>query len=188
MQKTKHTKGELNVNATVCSVFFFKEVLSIDERDNKSLSKSNSRPIVVQQRNPHSYDADFMAELPLYVQTKALTAHIIQNYINNSTQNFLHNFQKSIELLWIDLFERGFVEAEDVRLVKLWIKALTQVGYQFQGNSKSKSETAGVSSQHLRLLNGGKTLNQLSVELTNKLYHKSSYINSTCLQNSAGLS
>ena len=142
----------------------------------------------MQERNPHSYDADFMAELPLYVQTKALTTHIIENYNNNSTQNFLHNFQESIELLWIDLFERGFVEAEDVRLVKLWIKALTQVGYQFQGNSNSKSETAGVSSQHLRLLNGGKTLKQLSVELTDKLYRNYSYLNSTCLQNSAGLS
>jgi STELLO glycosyltransferases len=30
------------------------------------------RPLVVQQRNPHSYEADFTAELPLYLQGSVL--------------------------------------------------------------------------------------------------------------------
>ena len=142
--------------------------------------------MVVQDRNPHSNDADFRAELPLYVQTKALTSHIVENYINNKAQTFLDDFPKSIEQLWIDLFERGFVEVEDVHLVQLWIKALTQVGYQFPGTPSSHKSGAGVSSQHLKLLNGGKTLLELSDELTKKMYQNSSYLDSTCLHNSAG--
>jgi hypothetical protein len=127
-----------------------------------------------------------MAELPLYVQAKALTSHIFQNYINNTEQNFVKKFTESIEQLWIDLFERGFVESDDVYLVKLWIKALTQIGYQFPGNGKDQIKKS-VSSQHLRLLQGGKTLKDISDEFTKNLYQNSSYLNTSCSNNSAGL-
>ncbi len=92
-----------------------------------------SRPIVVQDRNLHSLEADFMAEQQLYEQTKAFVSHIIENYVNNTDENYLDDFPNSIKKLWIDLYENGFVEIEDVQSITLWLKALSDVGYKFPG-------------------------------------------------------
>ena len=40
------------------------------------------RPIVIQDRNPHSYEADFNAEIPLYTKSAFLVSYLIQNYVN----------------------------------------------------------------------------------------------------------
>jgi hypothetical protein len=47
------------------------------------------RPLVVQERNPHSHEADFVAELPLYIQAKALSSLIVNNYINKKGNIFV---------------------------------------------------------------------------------------------------
>ena len=78
-----------------------------------------------------------MAEHQLYVQTKSFVSHIIENYVNNTDENYLDDFPNSIKRLWIDLYENGFVEIEDVHSVILWLKALSDVGYQFPGKIKS---------------------------------------------------
>ena len=74
---------------------------------------------MVQERNPHNYESDFAAELPLYRKSKAFASLVVDKYVKKKNQNFLEDFPKSIEELWIDLYERGFVEIEDVRLVKV---------------------------------------------------------------------
>ena len=41
------------------------------------------RPLVVQDRNPHSYGADFNAEIPLYTKSYALVSYLLKNYVLN---------------------------------------------------------------------------------------------------------
>lgn len=36
-----------------------------------------------------------------------------------------------MEELWIDMYERGYIEIDDVFAVQMWLKALIQVGYKF---------------------------------------------------------
>ena len=119
----------------------------------------------------------------LNFKAKALTSLIVNNYINNNSINFTSNLSKSIELLWIDLYERGFIEIEDVHLAKLWLQALEQVGYQFVGKPV---ETSDFTEEHLKLLSGGKTMQKLSEEYTEKLYQGFTYLDSKCIQNQAG--
>jgi hypothetical protein len=83
------------------------------------------------------------------------------------------------------LYERDFVEEEDVHLVQLWLRALTLVGYQFPGNRKVGSER-NISGEHLRFLSIGKTMKDLSRDYMDKLYNQSTYLNSTCVLNTAG--
>jgi hypothetical protein len=88
------------------------------------------RPIVVQDRNPHSYEADFQAEIPLYTKGSALISYLLKNYVLN--QNYTsESFIETLELLWIDMYEREYIEQEDVKNLQRWISALLKVGYQF---------------------------------------------------------
>lgn len=90
------------------------------------------RPLVVQDRNIHSYAADFEAEMPLYIQSSALVRHLVDNYVNNKkTVGEHNNLMEAMELLWVDLYERGYVELDDVFNVQLWIQALLDIGYEF---------------------------------------------------------
>ena len=40
-------------------------------------------------------------------------------------------FEKIVESLWIELYERGFIEADDVTNMQLWLIALSEVGHKF---------------------------------------------------------
>lgn len=40
-----------------------------------------SRPLVVQDRNPHSYLADFVAEMDLYVKSGNLVNYLLDMYV-----------------------------------------------------------------------------------------------------------
>ena len=39
------------------------------------------RPLVVQHRNPHSYLADFSAEMDLYVKSSQLVRYLLKEYV-----------------------------------------------------------------------------------------------------------
>ena len=39
------------------------------------------RPLVVQDRNPHSHLADFAAEVPLYIKAGVLVEHLLNTYV-----------------------------------------------------------------------------------------------------------
>lgn len=88
------------------------------------------RPIVVQDRNPHSYEADFNAEIPLYSQSHILISYLMDNYVR-STNIKAQTFIEIIEELFIDMYERGFIEVQDVFNIQEWIEALLKLGYQF---------------------------------------------------------
>ena len=88
------------------------------------------RPVVVQDRNPHSYLADFDAEIPLYEKSSVLVSYLLNNYVRNDTLS-TESFIEILENLWIDLYEREYIEIEDVKNMQLWIKTLIKIGYQF---------------------------------------------------------
>jgi hypothetical protein len=110
----------------------------------------------------------------------------MKNYIRAEDNDFMQDFPKSIRQLWIDLYEHGFVEIEDVKLITLWIKALSQVGYKFPNSESETGTTTRMSGEHKRLFAGGKTLYEFSRKYLDKLYRGNHYLNSTCLFNIAG--
>ena len=141
------------------------------------------RPLVVQERNPHSYEADFKAELPLYLQSKAFVSHVSREYLNNKYFKPIDDLPKSIEELWVDLYERGFVEVEDVYLVQRWIKALMDVGYKFPKTRHHRRFKGSV--ERAKISGIGKTVQELSKAYLDKLYQNSNHKTSTCLFNDA---
>ena len=77
------------------------------------------RPIVVQDRNPHSYEADFNAEIPLYTQANKLVSYLMESYVNTTTKRH-YTFIEIMEHLYIDMYERGFIEEQDVLNIQEW--------------------------------------------------------------------
>ena len=141
------------------------------------------RPLVVQQRNPHSYEADFAAELPLYLQGRALTKHISDNYSNNSHFKIDADdggLPKAIEELWVDLYERGYVEIEDVYLVQRWLDALLNIGYKFPKSSSTPTLNSEV---FLNVVNAGKSLRDLNKDRLKTIYGDATFKSSKCLLN-----
>ncbi len=82
-----------------------------------------ARPLVVHERNFHKNLTDFQAESDLYLITEGLVQFL--STLNLSTAPIM------MENLWIDLYERGFVELKDVYLAQHWLQALKDVGYRF---------------------------------------------------------
>ncbi len=142
---------------------------------------------MVQERNLHSDDADFMAEFPLYTQTKSFVSYILKNYTKNENQNCLDDLPKSIKYLWINLYEYGLVEIEDVQSVMLWLKVLSSIGYIFPGKVTSREKTE-ISLDHKRFLSKGKNLNEISKKYLTDKYNGMTYMTSTCIHNQAGKS
>ena len=138
---------------------------------------------MVQQRNPHSYEADFAAELPLYLQGRALVSHISTSYLNNSTFTLGNNLPKAIEDIWVDLYERGYIEIEDVYLAQQWLKTLLQIGYKFPRSSETAVDTSNASDTLLSLANSGRSLQELSQAYMQAMYHNTTFKTSKCLMN-----
>lgn len=65
-------------------------------------------PWVVQVRNSHNYMADFDAEIPLYKQSHAFVEHL------------LNSSSRSVTDLFIDAFEHGLLQENDVSLSFAW--------------------------------------------------------------------
>ena len=84
-----------------------------------------SHPKVVQERNEHNYLQDFNAEQDLYNKAGKLVDFLSDWDSENN------NIPDRMEALWIDLYEHGYIEVEDVYAVQMWLGALSQVGYQY---------------------------------------------------------
>ena len=84
-----------------------------------------ARPLVVQDRNPHSNLGDLDAERDLYQKSE----HLI---------NFLGRWKGKgktliarVEELWVTLYEHQYIELEDVVLMQQWLQSLLDIGYAF---------------------------------------------------------
>ena len=107
------------------------------------------RPIVVQDRNLHSYLGDLDGEIPLYERSGVLVSHLLNNYVKNTTSK-ASTFIEILEELWIDLYEREYIEKEDIINMQLWIETLIKIGYQFpQIRSTSNSHSVALKSSKI---------------------------------------
>ena len=86
---------------------------------------------------------DFNAELPLYIKSSVLT-----QFVTDSTWMKSHKYRNilhAMESLWIELYERGYIELDDVMNVQKWLKALCDIGYKFPSLN---DEYQNIESQH----------------------------------------
>ena len=84
-----------------------------------------SRPLVVQNRNQHNIIADLDAEAHLYTRAKQLIKYL------NAWKGSGKSLVSRVEELWIALYEREYIELEDVKFVQLWLQSLIDAGYEF---------------------------------------------------------
>ena len=84
-----------------------------------------SPPKVVQERNAHNYLGDSSAERDLYDKSGKLIDFL------SAWDSDHDNIPERMEQLWIDLYERGYIEVDDVYAVQMWLGALVQAGYNF---------------------------------------------------------
>ena len=85
-------------------------------------------PIVIQVRNVHDYMADFNAEMDLYVKTSKLIDFLSDEWSPSLDANTIPSL---MEDLWIALYERGYIEVDDVHLLQCWLGALIESDYNF---------------------------------------------------------
>mmetsp|Transcript_15690 Transcript_15690/g.45301 ORF Transcript_15690/g.45301 Transcript_15690/m.45301 type:complete len:263 (-) Transcript_15690:301-1089(-) len=82
-------------------------------------------PHVRQDRNAHNLLGDLKAEDALYHQASSLCRFL--SSWSGSTGSLPGRFEELI----VNLYERGFLEIEDVYMVQKWIAALLRAGYEF---------------------------------------------------------
>jgi len=90
-----------------------------------SLSVVFLPPIIVQNRNDHNILADMDAELDLYSKGGKLIEFL------SSWDTHAESIPERMEELWIELYERGYIGIDDVKVVQMWLLALTDAGYEF---------------------------------------------------------
>ncbi|CAJ1928236.1 unnamed protein product [Cylindrotheca closterium] len=84
-----------------------------------------SPPKIEQIRNDHDILADFAAENDLYTKSGKLI-----DFLSSWDSEHLH-FPQRVEQLWIDLYERSYIELDDVVALQKWLEALITMGYKF---------------------------------------------------------
>lgn len=82
-------------------------------------------PLAVQYRNVHSLIADLQSEVPLYTQADALTKWLR----TWKPKDWKMSLEERTEQLFIDLYEIGVLEENDVKLVQAWLDDLLELGY-----------------------------------------------------------
>jgi hypothetical protein len=83
-------------------------------------------PNIQQERNEHNYLADMQAELDLYLKGGELC-----EFLNHWSPAKAHTVPEQMESLWIELYERGYIELKDVGMMQRWLTALVEIGYVF---------------------------------------------------------
>ena len=86
-----------------------------------------SPPLVLggARTNIHNYLPDFDAEIPIYEQIEALLETLSEWTCSART------LPGRMELLYIELYEKEFIEISDVFLVQSWLRALERANYMF---------------------------------------------------------
>jgi len=89
-------------------------------------------PDIEQDRNEHSLLADMGAEADLYFKTDALLKFLNEwQPTTDDKRSEKDRIPPMMEELWIDLYERDYIQLEDVRSLQLWLSALVEVEYNF---------------------------------------------------------
>ena len=94
----------------------------------------SARPLVVQNRNPHNYIQDMAAENDLYMKSKQLVTFL------GKWKSDADNLIDRIRELWEALYERDYINEDDVKLVNSWLNNLVNIGYQFPSVLKNEHD------------------------------------------------
>jgi len=82
-------------------------------------------PKVIQKLNDHDCLGDFNAEKDLYMKSGMMIDFL------SKWDSIYNTIPERMESLWIDLYEHGYIELDDVFYVQKWLGALIQIGFQF---------------------------------------------------------
>ncbi|CAJ1939604.1 unnamed protein product [Cylindrotheca closterium] len=82
-------------------------------------------PKIEQIRNDHNILGDFTAENDLYTKSGKLI-----DFLSSWDSEHLHVPQR-VEQLWIDLYERSYIELDGVLALQKWLEALITMGYRY---------------------------------------------------------
>ncbi|KAL3939578.1 MAG: hypothetical protein SGBAC_005725 [Bacillariaceae sp.] len=82
-------------------------------------------PKIEQIRNAHNILGDLAAENDLYTKSGKLI-----DFLSSWDSDHLH-FPERVEQLWIDLYERSYIEIDDVVAMQKWLEALIAMGYKY---------------------------------------------------------
>ena len=89
-------------------------------------------PDIVHERHEHSLLADLQAEDDLYSKTDVLLEFLSQWEPSNDLEQIGEDdIPSRMEQLWIDLYERDYIQLEDVTILQVWLSALAEIGYVF---------------------------------------------------------
>ena len=83
-------------------------------------------PSITQYRNAHNILGDMESEKDLYLKSNKLVEFLHDKRFKSQTT------QGRMEELFIDLYERGYIETSDIEMVQHWLEALEQVNYKFK--------------------------------------------------------
>jgi len=87
-----------------------------------------SPPKISQQRNDHDILGDLNAEHDLYMKSGKLIDFF--SGWEPQGEGGYDLIPARMEQLWIDLYERGYIEIEDVTAAQIWLGTLVQIGYE----------------------------------------------------------
>ncbi|KAL3858129.1 hypothetical protein ACJMK2_012740 [Sinanodonta woodiana] len=78
-----------------------------------------SPPYVRQDRNPHNLLKDLNAENDLYMRSNMLI-NILSELLNN-------HISLGLQLLYDELYKRGYIELEDLKFIRAWVKTVEAI-------------------------------------------------------------
>ena len=85
-------------------------------------------PRVVQHRKVHNYLADLESENDLYLKSGVLINFLLSW---NPPPDTPKTVPARYEQLLSELYERGYIEIEDIRMAQTWLASLQKIGYKF---------------------------------------------------------
>ena len=85
----------------------------------QGLSLAFSPPVVEQDRNAHDFMGDYMSERPLYEEAGALVEYLLAWPCPSGS-----SLATAFERLFVDLYERGFIEVQDVGRLQAFLRDL----------------------------------------------------------------
>lgn len=88
-------------------------------------------PIVTHERNAHDYLGDLIAEADVYTKTSSLLA-----FLDSWSPKEAETLPEFIFELYIELYERDYIERHDVESTKEYLQSLVAIGYQFPSFKK----------------------------------------------------
>ena len=89
-------------------------------------------PIVTHERNAHDYLGDLIAEADVYTKTSSLLA-----FLDSWSPKEAETLPEFIFELYIELYERDYIELHDVESIKEYLQSLVAIGYQFPSFKKA---------------------------------------------------